>query len=220
MKSTIIAINSLSRIRPLVHHDHVTGGNVSMRKILIWAFFVTISVPAQASVHLHLDTILTASLFFPDPSLPPWEQEPEVFGPYSDRFHMTAESWDDPFNIDHIPMSSNCSIYFDGAPCVIPSRAGNVLSFQAPILGGAYQSLSINLTFNRDIEQDPTNISSENFVSGYFYWSYGHHNGGATVSGPVVSLAVPEPMTWATMVCGLALTGAAMRRRKVTVRFA
>src|ERR1044072_1245028 len=134
-----------------------------MRKILLAAFLATASVPAQASVQLDLDVSLTASLFFPDPDLPPWEQEPEVFGPYKDRFRLTAESWNDRFDIDHIPMSPfTCSYLDTGAPCVIPSRKGNVLSFEAPILAGGYQSLSISLTFDHDVEQDPTNISSEN----------------------------------------------------------
>ena len=51
------------------------------------------------------------------------------------------------------------------------------------------------------------------------YWdsNYSDNEGSITIS---VNPAVPEPASWAMMIGGLGLVGAAMRRRQATVRFA
>jgi len=112
-----------------------------------------------------------------------------------------------------------CEQYWDGEPCLISHRKGNVLTFDAPDLDGAYQTLWISLTFSENIEADASKITYKNFVSGYFSWGYGHHNGSASSDGFVTSMPVPEPATWTMMVGGLALVGASLRHRKMSVSF-
>jgi len=70
---------------------------------------------------------------------------------------------------------------------------------------------------------------------GYFinFWSNGDFGGGATYGagltdgtdglnyvGDINVVPVPEPATWALMIGGFALAGSALRRRKLTARFA
>jgi hypothetical protein len=65
------------------------------------------------------------------------------------------------------------------------------------------------------------------------FWSNGDFGGGATYGagftdgtdvldyvGEISVAAVPEPATWAMMICGLGLVGASLRRQKMSVRFA
>ena len=43
--------------------------------------------------------------------------------------------------------------------------------------------------------------------------------GGVSIAGLTAAAKVPEPLTWAMMLCGFAMAGAAARRRKMVVRY-
>lgn len=91
------------------------------------------------------------------------------------------------------------------------SDATYAVSFDNVVLGGGIQS---GLFFQQRITFDQVASGG----SGTLEFSFHHDRdwwGLDNVS--VVELAVPEPATWALMISGFALTGLAMRRRKVAL---
>ena len=56
--------------------------------------------------------------------------------------------------------------------------------------------------------------------NGVYPTSFGLFRATLTVSGTPTSSAAPEPASWAMMIAGFGLLGAAMRRRKVAMSFA
>lgn len=98
-----------------------------------------------------------------------------------------------------------------------------------PIPYGACTTFSINADhFCAFIDNAATASASVGYDDYYgtYYLSLGTPTGGQwdaqTASLAVGTAAVPEPATWAMMIAGFALTGAALRRRRAatTVRFA
>jgi len=77
-------------------------------------------------------------------------------------------------------------------------------------IGGVYQTLGAN--FAGPAWADGT--------LELFYWDSNANDNFGTISFDIVSGAVPEPATWAMMILGFAVTGAAMRRKKAQVSFA
>ncbi len=185
-----------------------------MKKLLLAALLAGCSTASCASVTIYFDALISGRLYFPNPNLPP-NQPPEIIPTYRDHFTLRANSWDDPFTIDHIAGGgTNCDQIWYGLPCIFAKRTGNELIFDAPSLGGVYQSLSIRMTFDEDVELNPDAIRSDNFVSGFYSSGYAHHNGSSTFDGPIIGMAIPEPASWAMMIGGFALAGGALRRRR------
>jgi len=193
-----------------------------MRKLLVSALLVgCMTTPAHAVVGFVMVGNLTYSELFFNGSQPPWEQQPVVTGPFLTPITLSSSGWDSPFS------TSGVGPYFPGCgagtpfsdPCLIPLRQGNILSFTAPVLGGAYQNLSISLTFDQDIQFNTDAIRPENFVSGSYSWGYAHHNGGASAGGPILYIVgIPEPGSWVMMIGGFAIAGMALRRRPRVAR--
>jgi hypothetical protein len=86
-----------------------------------------------------------------------------------------------------------------------------------------YRSLNFNLSdsqFTNRLDQVITGIGGNGI--GAFYWgphigpgAYGNFGAG-TVSFELDAAAVPESASWALLIAGFGLTGAAMRRRRVS----
>jgi hypothetical protein len=127
-----------------------------------------------------------------------------------------GETWDSDFWFEGNNPFGSCSLNYNPniAPCATASRDGNVLVFRVSGLAVSYGIFSVNLTFDRDIESDPSAFEGAGFVSGLYAYSYGHHSGSISLTGPVVIAAgIPEPATWAMLIAGFGLAGAALRRR-------
>ncbi|MBT2185787.1 PEPxxWA-CTERM sorting domain-containing protein [Sphingobium nicotianae] len=101
------------------------------------------------------------------------------------------------------------------------ASGGQLLINYIPEYYGLVGIFDMSLGFSIPLNADLSNLGAGKLVSGYFsvsgparYWpNYGGF-------GPVIAAYVPEPATWAMMISGFALAGAAMRRRKAAVRFA
>lgn len=102
--------------------------------------------------------------------------------------------------------ATNIDVYFDFVPVT-----GASFTYDYTINAGP------NATFET---LSPTNVALKSF-SIYNPQSYGFgYIKIDNVTVNAVAAAVPEPATWAMMVIGFGIAGAAVRRRKVSVRFA
>lgn len=88
----------------------------------------------------------------------------------------------------------------------------------------AYGYWTLDLNFDGDLGGTyPQSV--KNFIDGHFsLLAYAVGGLSVTISGPAElsytnMTAVPEPASWALLVAGLGLTGAALRRRNVAVAF-
>jgi len=79
--------------------------------------------------------------------------------------------------------------------------------------------LYMRLDYDRDINSLADTGMAE-LIGGTFRWTLATTVPGFTLSGPVVATFVPEPATWAMMLGGFGIIGAAMRRWNVSVAFA
>lgn len=190
-----------------------------MRKMIIAALTASAMTPAQAAVYFEIDANLTTrrSPGVGDPSYP------LTSGPTGQHFSLSGDSLASAFDMNRLPLGfgagSACGSF--GRPCIDLARSGDTWTFSSPLMAGAYQSLGIVLKFSEDVDGEPLDQAMAKFVSGTFNWAYGHHNGQASASGQIVGIAafVPEPAAWTLMIGGFALTGAAMRRRRMTLAF-
>jgi len=183
-----------------------------MLRLLLAAVLTVVAAPAQALVGI----AIVSDVHFNE-----WQPEPGPDGTHHDggwakiTTMITGESWgSERFSLG----GASPHLRFDcGELCLLSQRDGNVWTLSDPDAWGSYQNFSISLTFDRDIETDANAIATANFVSGRYDWGYGHHNGVASVAGPVQYIyGVPEPATWAMMIGGFALAGGALRRHRMT----
>ncbi|WP_380873574.1 hypothetical protein ACFB49_42370 [Sphingomonas sp. DBB INV C78] len=173
---------------------------------------------AQATVKITLVADLTYT--WNDAYQPPDQQVPEISHLGPSQMTLRAESWNSRFFLEG-PSAPFGPAYacaaiespsWLGDGCLAPTYSGNKLSFSAPELWGFYQGMGIDLIFDQVIEGNPDLIASSKLLSGGFSWHYGHHNGSASLQGPVLGMFVPEPASWAMMIAGFGLIGAALRR--------
>ena len=186
-----------------------------MSRTLIAMLMAGAAVPVQATVHFEIDANVTMTSSMAGPY-------PPVSGPSVQHFSLSADTLTSRFVINTLPFSAGPPCAMFGQPCIDLARGGDTWQFTSSMLGGAYQGLNITLKFSENVDGASLDQAMTKYVSGTFNWFYGHHNGGAMLAGPIVGIAafVPEPAIWALMIGGFALTGAALRRPRMTVAYA
>lgn len=101
--------------------------------------------------------------------------------------------------------------------CASALVQGNVLTLSYIYLGG-YQGWTTRLTFAESLESDLSNLATAALVSGTFSASASGLSASRIWTGTATTAFVPEPGTWAMMIGGLGLAGAALRRRYAASR--
>ena len=127
----------------------------------------------------------------------------------------------DAFTIHIGSLSFDLSDDIGGNPALQFNNSGTLVGFvfnaNFQFAGDMYQLAALGSTWVvNKLDAADVPILGTNYLSGYF--NQGSLNG-AAYTPPVNTPAVPEPASWAMMIGGLGLVGAAMRRR-ATVNFA
>ncbi len=165
-----------------------------------------VAMPAGAAVIISFSGTLTTEMVVPGP--PP--VIPTVSGPTFVSGTMTGE-WDTGFN------AFGPAFCVD---CIKASFSGNMLTFTSDGTLPCYCTETISIMFDRDISAGVPALAEANFVSGQYNFASSHAGYGHWVYGPLSSFSVPEPTSWALMIAGFGIVGAAMRRRAAAFSFA
>lgn len=181
-----------------------------MRKLLIAALLGGVAaVPAQAAetFTLRLDAVISGTQSWYNGS-PVWTTVP--FGPLTTSIDLTG-SWETGFNSWFAPCESG--------QCLKSRWDGNTLWLESFGTLPCWCSESFRLEFDRPFDGQIGPLS-EHFISGSYSFFEATYATNTQLSGTISSLAVPEPATWAMMIGGFALAGAALRRKRYRVAFA